>query len=217
MRQTYGVVWRNGAAPVARGRLELESAALRLIGTDGGDVVTEEIRYADLDAVHVGRLAGERINGRPSIVLERSGREPISFTSITEPGLIGELTDRISALQRSNARHRAAVVLPLLQRSHDVVRRLLADGPPFDLDGLGLARHTVYLTEDEVVFVFEWRGESSFEAILAEPGLWDVASAWSELAAGPPRLADAVYTWARPDGPLLDESLLPPGLHSSSY
>jgi hypothetical protein len=214
MRQTYGVVWRRGTTPDARGRLELEGSALRLIGTDGRDVVTEEIRYEDLDGVHVGRRADERIHGRPSLVLERSGREPISFTSITEPGVIGELTDRITALRRSNASHRAAVVLPLFQGSTDVARRLLRDGPPFDPDALGLERHSVYLTDEEVVFVFEWRGDASLESLLAQPRVWDVAAAWTELAEGPPRLADSAYTWTRSAS--LDESLLPPGLHASS-
>ena len=213
MRQTYGIVWRRDGSSVARGRLELEGSALRLVGTDGREVVTEEIRYEDLDRVHVGRRAEERIHGRPSLVLERLGREPISFTSITEPGVIGELTDRITALQRSNASHRAAVVLPLFRGSSDVAARLLADGPPFDPDALGLERHSVYLTDDEVVFIFEWRGDTSLESLLAQPGVWDVASAWTALAAGPPRLAGPAYTWARPAS--LDEALLPPGLHAS--
>ncbi|HEY2372115.1 MAG TPA: hypothetical protein VGH82_06170 [Gaiellaceae bacterium] len=213
MKQTYGVVWRRGPTPVARGRLELEGSALRLIGTDGRDVVTEEIRYEDLEGVRVGRRADERIHGRPSLVLERPGQEAISFTSITEPGVIGELTDRITALRRSNASHRAAVVLPLFQGSSDVAARLLRDGPPFDPDALGLERHTVYVTGDEVVFVFEWRGDATFESILAQPGVWDVAAAWTELAAGPPRLAESAYTWTRPAS--LDESLLPPGLHAA--
>lgn len=214
MRQTYGIVWRRDGSSVARGRLELEGSALRLIGTDGREVVTEEIRYADLDGVHVGRGTEERIHGRPSLVLERAGREPISFTSITEPGVIGELTDRITALQRSNASHRAAIVLPLFHGSTDVAKRLLSEGPPFDPDALGLERHSVYLTDDEVVFIFEWRGDTSFESLLAQPGVWDVASAWTELAAGPPRLAGPAYTWTRPAQ--LDESLLPPGLHATS-
>ena len=214
MRQTYGIVWRRDGGSVARGRLELEGSGLRLIGTDGREVVTEEIRYADLDGVHVGRGTDERIRGRPSLVLERTGHEPISFTSIAEPGVIGELTDRITALQRSNASHRAAIVLPLFQGSTDVARRLLADGPPFDPDALGLERHSVYLTGDEVVFIFEWRGDTSLESLLGQPGVWDIASAWTELAAGPPRLAGPAYTWTRPAS--LDESLLPPGLHATS-
>jgi len=151
----------------------------------------------------------------PSLVLERAGREPISFTSITEPGVIGELTDRITALQRSHASRRAAVVLPFCQGSRDVVRRLLADGPPFDPEALGLERHTVYVTDDEVVFIFEWRGNASLESLLAQPGVWEVAPAWTELAAGPPRLAGPAYTWARSGAVPLDETLLPPGLHAA--
>lgn len=215
MRQTYGVVWRRGTTPVARGRLELEGPTLRLIGTDGRDVVTEEIRYEDLNGVHVGRRPDERIRGRTSLVLELPGQEPLSFTSITEPGVIGELTDRITALQRSHESHRAAVVLPLFQGSSDVAKRLLAEGPPFDLEAMGLERHTVYLTDDEAVFVFEWRGEASFESILEQPGVWDVAAEWTALAAGPPRLAGPAYTWSRTEAAAIDESLLPPGLHTS--
>lgn len=215
MRQTYGIIWRRNGNSVARGRLELEGSVLRLIGTDGRDVVTEEVRYEELEGVHVGRSPEERIHGRPSLVLERSGRELISFTSITEPGVIGELTDRITALQRSHESHGAAVVLPLFPGSTDVAKRLLADGPPFDPDALGLERHTVYLTDEEAVFIFEWRGDTSLESILAQPGVWDVASTWTELAAGPPRLAGPAYTWTRPDVAPLDESLLPPGLHAS--
>jgi hypothetical protein len=216
MRQTYGVVWRRGATPEARGRLELDGSALRLIGVNGHGVVTEEIRYEDLEGVHVGRSTDERIHGRPSLVLERSGRETISFTSITEPGVIGELTDRITALQRSSASQRAAIVLPLFQGSSDAARGLLREGPPFDLDALGLERHTVYLTDDEVVFIFEWRGEASFESLLAQPELWDVASAWTALAAGPPRLAGPAFSWTRSGAAPVDESLLPPGLHAST-
>jgi hypothetical protein len=96
----------------------------------------------------------------------------------------------------------------------DIARWLLRDGPPFDLEGFGLQRHTVYLTDDEVVFVFEWRGDTAFESLLAEPGLWDVAAAWTDLAAGPPRRAGPAYAWTRPAS--LDESLLPPGLHAST-
>jgi hypothetical protein len=214
MRKTYGVVWRRGEAPVARGRLELEGSVLRLIGTDGSELVTEEVRYEDLEGVHVGRRPDERIHGRLSLVLERPGREPISFTSIAEPGVIGELTDRITALQRSNASHRAAVVLPLVSGSAEVARRLLRDGPPFDPEALDLEGHSVYLTDDEVVFIFVWRGDVDFESLLLEPGFWDVASEWTQLAAGPPRLAAPAYTWTRPVASL-DEALLPPGLHAA--
>ena len=36
-------------------------------------------------------------------------------------------------------------------------RKLIAQGPPFDIGASGLQRHTVYLSAAEVVFVFEGR------------------------------------------------------------
>lgn len=216
MQDTYGVIWRAGKDEIARGRLELDAARLHLVGTRVGAVVSEEIAYADLARVRVGRLPAERLNGRPSLVLEPSAGAPVAVASIAEPGLIGELASRISALQRANARQRAAVVLPLLPGARAAVEELLGDGPPFDPALLGLERHSVYLSDDEVVFVFEWRGGATLESLLAEPGVWASAAGWLECAAGPPRVAEPAYRWSQPVAPGLDEAVLPPGLHSSA-
>jgi hypothetical protein len=212
MRQSYGVIWRGRANGVARGKLELTDSSVRLVGADAAAAVAEEIAYADLAGVHVGRQAAERIHGRPSLVLERSDGASISIVSLSEPGLIGELANRLAGLQRSNATQRAAVIVPLLPGSKTAVEAMLAEGPPFDPDELGLESHCVYVTDSEVVFAFAWRGEAVIESLLAEPRLWESAAAWSGLAAGPPRFADTAYTWSRPVR--LDEALLPPGLHT---
>jgi len=211
MRSTYGVVWREGEGPLSRGKLELLPESLRLDGVAASAPLSREVSYDQLAEVRVGRAAGERIGGRPSLVLEPRAGGTISIASIAEAGVIGELAERIAVLR---AGRRVVVVLPLREGSAEAVRLLLADGPPFDPDALGLERHTVYLTGEEVVFVFEWRGETAFESLLAQPGLWDVAAAWTGLAAGPPRPAGPAYTWTRPDEAPLDEALLPPGLHA---
>lgn len=215
MNQTYGVIWRGGGDGVARGRLELTDSAVRLVGADAAAVVAEEIAYEDLAGVHVGRLAAERINGRPSLVLERSVGPALSIVSLSEPGLIGELANRLAALQRSNATRRAAVVVPIQPGARPAVEVLLADGPPFDPEALGLESHCVYVTDDEVVFAFAWRGAAVIESLLAEPGVWEHAAAWSGLAAGPPRIAESAYLWSRPVV-AMDEALLPPGLHAAA-
>ena len=48
-----------------------------------------------------------------------------------------------------------AVVLPLVEGKREQVRALLAHGPPFDPESVGLLRHQVFLGDDEAVFVFE--------------------------------------------------------------
>ena len=70
MRTTYGVVWREGEEPLVAGKLELGPSGIRLDGLDG----SRDIPYGLLEGVRVGRLAGERIDGRPSVVLVRHSR-----------------------------------------------------------------------------------------------------------------------------------------------
>ena len=93
------------------------------------------------------------------------------------------------------------------------MRELLAHGPPFDPDALGLDAHQVFLTSSEAIFVFASRlGAGALEPLLQEPELWRSAAAWHDYLAGPPRIAEDVYSWTRSDFEV-DESLLPPGLH----
>jgi hypothetical protein len=213
MDRTYPVTWTHGAGGLARGRLELGRAALRLVGTAAHESVSEEIGYREIADVRVGRRLDERIDGHPTLVVERPNEERLCIASVADVGVIGELARRIAELQRSNVSRRAVVVVPLLPGARDAVEALLAEGPPFDPEALGLDRHSVFLTADEAVFLFSWRGDASIEALLSEPGLWESAAAWNEHIAGPPRIGDSAYVWSRATE--LDEALLPPGLHRS--
>jgi hypothetical protein len=93
-------------------------------------------------------------------------------------------------------------VLPLRPGAEDAVRGLLAKGPPFDVGRIPeLDRHEVFLTPEEVIFVFESEGRSdSIAALLSKPEAWQAAGSWTEHVAGPPRLAESLYSWGRPDG-----------------
>jgi hypothetical protein len=216
MKTSYSVVWREGKGPLARGKLEFLSQRLRLDGMGPACATSSEIDYGDLAGVRVGRAASDRIDGRPSLVLERRGGDPLAIASVVEPGMVGELAERLTALRAAGAERRTAVVVPLVPGSHAAVRALLAEGPPFDPAALGLDRHLVFLTETEVVFVFEsWLGASVLEPMLSEPGIWERAAAWHQYLAGPPRIAQGVYSWARPSV-AADRSLLPPGLRNGN-
>jgi hypothetical protein len=193
--------------------LELGRTGLRLVGSDAVADVAEELAYDDVSSVRVGRRHDERIDGLRTVVVERCDGDSLSIAGIVEPGLIGEVAERLTALQRSHARRHVAVVLPLVPGCRDAVELLVADGPPFDAATVGLERHCVFVTDDEAVFVFAWRGDGSPEALLAERGRGDGAAAWQDYAAGPPRIAEPAYTWVRPRA-AADAAVLPPGLHA---
>jgi hypothetical protein len=144
-------------------------------------------------------------------VLERRAAPPVRVTSFGQPNLISEIAERLATLELGGqAVRRTAVIVPIEPGTHETARALLAGGPPFDPEAIGLDRHQVFLTTDEVVFLFEPRlGEPALEALLAEPELLEAAAAWQDVLAGPPRIAESVYSWTRL-GSGFDPTLTPP-------
>jgi hypothetical protein len=96
MQWSYGVVWREGTAPLASGKLELRADALRLDGMAGREPVSRDVAYDSLATVRVGRSAAERITGRPSLLLERRSGPPIAITSVSQPGVLVEIAERLA-------------------------------------------------------------------------------------------------------------------------
>jgi hypothetical protein len=215
MRKSYGVVWREGKQPLARGKLELLPRTLRLEGMTGSEPTTREIAYDYLSEIRIGRSAEERIDGHTCLVLEPRTGDTLSIASVAQSGVVAEIAERLAALQfGQEVRHRIAIVLPLRADAHDAVQTLIAAGPPFDPGSIHLDRHLVFLTESEAVFIFESaRGADALEPLLQEPTLWQSVAAWHDYLAGPPRIAEDVYSWERSDVHI-DSSLLPPGLRN---
>ncbi|MGZ4419669.1 MAG: hypothetical protein ACXVRV_16055 [Gaiellaceae bacterium] len=215
MRKSYGVVWREGNQPLARGKLELLPRTIRLEGMTGSEPTTREIAYDYLSEIRIGRSAEERIDGHPCLVLEPRTGDTLSISSVAQSGVVAEIAEHLAAIQfGKHARRRIAIVLPLREDAHDAVQTLIAAGPPFDPDSVDLDRHLVFLTESEAVFVFEsTRGADALEPLLQEPKLWQSVAAWHDYLAGPPRFAEDVYSWERSDLPF-DRSLLPPGVRN---
>ena len=79
---------------------------------------------------------------------------------------------------------RVAVVVPLRRGAHAQARSLVATGSPFDLEGAGLAQHGVFLTRDEVVFVFDGAGALARRLSGEDPALWRAAAAWARSSPG---------------------------------
>ena len=94
---------------------------------------------------------------------------------------------------------RIAIVAPLVDGARQRARELVMSGPPFDPDLAGLERHYVFLTGREAVFLFEADGPDAIEKLSADAALWVAASAWKDLLAAPPEVAENVYSWVRPN------------------
>jgi hypothetical protein len=99
VRRTYGVVWRVGNSPLARGKLELLPLGLQLEGMTGSQPATCEIAYDHLSEIRIGRSTSERIDSRPSLVLAQRGGDTVSIASVAQPGIVAEIAERLASLQ----------------------------------------------------------------------------------------------------------------------
>ena len=96
---------------------------------------------------------------------------------------------------------RLAIVARLKKGSESRASKLIAAGPPFDLEQTGLARHSIYLSATEVIFVFEgheveWRVDD----LLDEPFRLEMFRAldqWRAIVDGLPRIARESFEWER--------------------
>ncbi len=98
---------------------------------------------------------------------------------------------------------RVAIVVRLKAGSGPRAAELIAAGPPFDLAETGIARHSVYLSAGEVVFVFEGREvEWMVDALVDEPfrpTLRRALEQWRAIVDGPPRIARERFGWESAD------------------
>jgi hypothetical protein len=93
---------------------------------------------------------------------------------------------------------RVAVVAPIKWGSYRAAKLLVEKGPPFDPALTALARHDVFLTDTEVIFVFDGPGASEVVgSLLGDVSVWGEADEWREHLAGRPRLADDLFHWER--------------------
>jgi hypothetical protein len=109
---------------------------------------------------------------------------------------VSELSRELAALRSRPHAHKFAFILPLAPGLRDTARAFLAEGPPFDIKSVGLESHEVFLSDDEVIFVFgSLAGVDALELILNDDEFWAVVSSWEHIAAGRPRVAEIAYDW----------------------
>jgi hypothetical protein len=114
-------------------------------------------------------------------------------------GLVGELNELLARLKAEHvARARVAVVVPIKRGTAEAARQLVEEGPPFEIEDLGLERHHVFVSEREVVFFFEGKNAApAVNALMRSPDLLKAAVRWRGLLAGRPRIAEERFGWSR--------------------
>lgn len=91
---------------------------------------------------------------------------------------------------------RVVVVARLKRGARDQAAELIAAGPPFEPGALGFERHAVYLSPEEVVFLFEGQSAARRLADMIDDMVTSASfSAWARLLRGTPRIAHEHYFW----------------------
>jgi len=91
---------------------------------------------------------------------------------------------------------RVAVVATLLPGSRERAAEILAKGAPYGLSLAGFRRHSVFLAEEMVIFVFEGPGiEGLVRDLVNDPVSSAAFSVWAPLLEGTPVLAREEFFW----------------------
>lgn len=198
MGASYAVRWLHPSAGIVPGKLELRPRGVVLEGSNGHAAECRELPYDDLAAVRIDRGVRDCIGGRPTLVLAHRSGEEVRVAGISPAGIVSEVAQQITELQERNVSV-LGVVVPLKPGARAKAEELLAHGPPFDPDEAGLGQHQVLVTDEEAIFVFDSTERDALDRVAAQARVWTAAAAWSELVAGPPRVAQSAYGWRRHD------------------
>jgi hypothetical protein len=91
---------------------------------------------------------------------------------------------------------RLAVVARLRPGSGERARQILAAGAPYELGEAGFRRHSVFLAEEAVVFVFEGPGiEGLVREVVVDSTSSATFSVWGPLLEATPVLAREEFYW----------------------
>jgi hypothetical protein len=195
----YPAVWRLGEGAIVAGEVELGEAGLRLDGRSQTGRSERNASHREIRRVRVARSANERLNGRPTLLLDLQEGPTLAIMPVGM-GLMAEMAELLADLTAAaGEREQLVVVVPLRPGSAGQAKELLAAGPPFQPAEFELDKHEVFVGEREAVFVFQGRGvREALQQAAGEPGLWRAGLAWRGLLAGRPRMIEPAYHWSRP-------------------
>ena len=99
MQRSYAVTWQEAGAPPHSGKLELRPDGVRLEGSNGTGPAGLVVPYADVAGWWLAG-SGERLDNRPTLVLERRGGGSLRVASVVAPGIVSELVEQLTELRR---------------------------------------------------------------------------------------------------------------------
>jgi hypothetical protein len=102
MRETYPIAWREGQMATAAGKLELSRDEFRLDGIRASVPVASNFDYGALETVRVGRGVADRLDGRPTVILEFRDDLRITIAAVVQPSLVTEIAERLRERQASS-------------------------------------------------------------------------------------------------------------------
>jgi hypothetical protein len=101
-----------------------------------------------------------------------------------------------ASLRSGEVTERLAVVARLRPGSDERARQILAGGAPYELGERGFERHSVFLTGEAAIFVFEGPGiEGLVRNLVDDPTSSATFSVWGPLLEGTPVLAREEFYW----------------------
>src|SRR5262245_45904081 len=86
MNRSYAITWQEPGGAPHSGKLEVRASGIRLEGRNGEGPVSLLVPYADLVGLRVAP-SRERLGGRPTLVLGRSGGSDIRVASVGAAGV----------------------------------------------------------------------------------------------------------------------------------
>ena len=103
--------------------------------------------------------------------------------------------ERRQASSRGDANERVAVVATLKPGSRERAARSSHNGAPYGIDRSGFRRHSVFLAEETVVFLFEGPGIEDFTRPRERPRPLRRVRVLAPLLDGTPALAREEFSW----------------------
>jgi hypothetical protein len=192
---SYAAIWAEAEDAPCSGCVALAAAGLTLTGSVLPVGEARLVRYADLLGVEIVRDRSLRLNGYPTLRIERRGAPPLRVSTIGL-GVLGELNQLLATAIASGQPRLVGIVVPLRKRALAEAAALIEQGPPIDLAAIGVERHEVLLSEREVIFLFEGTQlDETIQRLLGDRSVWQAASGWARVIAGPPRLAQQRFGW----------------------
>jgi hypothetical protein len=100
---SYAVLWSEQEGPAHAGKLELCPGSLVLHGLNGSGRIRREFSLDDVVSLRIGRGRGERLGGRPVVMLQLTEGRTLRLATLSGAGALHEIVDHVSG--RDHSRH----------------------------------------------------------------------------------------------------------------